>query len=98
MRNHKERKLKTMTINIPYELGDYVQLDDSLFKILGIHIYVDQNGIINRYRFHVGPANFIIIPKNSVVNTVDTVIHGKPTKLHIVSYPTADVNNSLIDS
>ena len=87
-----------MTINIPYELGEYIQLDDSLFKILGIHIYVDQNGIINRYRFHIGNGNNITIPKNSAVNTVDTVIHGKPTKLHIVSYQIDDVNNSLIDS
>ena len=87
-----------MTINIPFELGEYIQLDESLFKILGIHVYIDQNGIVNSYRFHVGHANYITIPKNSVVNTVDTVIHGKPTKLHLVSYPTDGVNNSLIDS
>ena len=89
-----------MTINIPYELGEYIQLDvdDAVFKILGIHIYVDQHGKVNRYRFHIGNGDYITIPKNSVVKTVDTVIHGKPTKLHIVSYPINDVNSSLIDS
>lgn len=55
-----------MKINISFEIGDRIFVDGKLKTIKGIHIYVGENGVIKKYRFHIGNSNFITINAEDV--------------------------------
>lgn len=55
-----------MNINIPFEIGDRLIVDGKLKTIKGIHLYIGDNGVIRKYRFHIGNSDFITIDAKNI--------------------------------
>lgn len=48
-----------MKINIPFEIGDRIIDEGKIKTIKGIHLYIGKDGVIKKYRFHIGNHKFI---------------------------------------
>lgn len=47
-----------MKLNIPYSIGDSIQVNGKAETIKGIHIYVTEDGEIGKWRFYLSNHEF----------------------------------------
>ena len=58
-----------MKIEVPFHIGDKIEIDGCVEEIKGIHIYVTQNSDIAKWRIHIGRGKFVTV--DSIKKGVD---------------------------
>lgn len=49
---------KSITLNLPYSIGDTITVDNQPCKIIGLHLYVGEKGI-STVRYYCGFGRFV---------------------------------------
>ena len=52
-----------MQLDVPYKIGDEIEVDGQTFTIKGIHIYITLNSDVIKWRFHIGNGKFVTVEK-----------------------------------
>lgn len=67
-----------MKIEVPYHIGEEVQVNGEKEIIRGIHIYVTQSSEVAKWRFHVGGGRFVSV--ENIEGVVEESKKSKPRK------------------
>ena len=56
-----------MKVDIPFNIGDKITVDNEKHTVKGIHIYIGKDGSIYEYRLHIGSGKFVTIKSCEVL-------------------------------
>lgn len=54
-----------MNIEVPYKIGDRIEVNGVDYVIRGIHIYITQDSDVIKWRFHIGRGKFVTIENSN---------------------------------
>lgn len=55
-----------MQLDVPYKIGDEIEVDGQTFTIKGIHIYITLNSDVIKWRFHIGNGKFVTVENKNL--------------------------------